>query len=631
MAMLHLADGNTGALNEEGIVYYSERAKGGFGLIFLGASRTDMEVDPQFLPSMLKNPMDYKRRAQTLVERAHTYGAKVFPQISMGPGRISPGHYAPSELPTYMPGVMSQAMTNEQVKKKIAFMVKGAALVKSSGCDGVEIHAMHWGHLLDQFAMSITNHRTDEYGGALENRLRVAKEIVEGIKQECGAGFPVSMRLALKSYMKGFFQSSLNGEDEAGRTLEETVKIAQMLEAYGYDALNVDVGAIDSFYYTTPPMYAEKGFTIPLAETVKKAVNIPVIAGGSRLNDPDMCEEALAAGKIDAISLGRASIADPYFPQKVQMGSPEKIRPCIGCNQACIGATSLGRDSSCAVNPSSAREYSYGIEKAPAPKKIAVVGGGVAGMELARTATIRGHEVSLYEKTDSLGGHLISGGHHSFKEDVRALNAWYQRELKELAVEVHTNTALNTDEIKKMDVDAVVFATGSTPITPNIPGIDDERVVSCIDALLGKKAVGQKVTVIGGGLVGCELALDLAKNGKQVTVVEELDKVIASGAPVPSSNRMMLIDLLGYNGVEILTGCRVKSINEESVVVQPKEGEAKTLEADTVIVAIGFKPAEARASELDGTGVMVYQIGDGRQVGNIMTAIWDAYEVARSI
>jgi 2-enoate reductase len=631
MALLHLSDSD-GAPTEEAIAYYTERAKGGFGLIFLGASRTDMEVDPQSLPSILKNPMVFMGRSQTLVERIHTYGAKVIPQISMGPGRLSPGHLAPSELPGVMPGLTAQALTAEQIKKKIMYMVKAAGLVKRCGFDGVEIHAMHWGHLLDQFAMGYTNHRTDEYGGPLENRLRAAKEIVEGIKQECGSDFPVSMRLALKSYMKGFMQPSLTGEEEVGRTLEETVEIAKLLEAYGYDVLNVDVGATDSFYYTAPPMYAEKGFTIPLTETVKKAVGIPVIAGGGRLNDPVMCEEALAAGKMDAIAIGRGSLADPHLPRKVQMGVTKKIRPCIGCNQACFGALALARDSSCAVNPAAAREYSYGISKTLNPKKILVAGGGVSGMEFARTAALRGHSVTLFEKTEALGGHLLPGGSHYFKSDVVDLCSWYESELKASGVDLRLNAALDMVQIKESNADAVILATGSTPISLKIPGVDDPKVISGIDALLGRGKIGQRVVIVGGGLVGCEIALDQARAGKKVTVVEALDAVIAIGAPVPGGNRLMLIDLLIQNGVDILTRHAIEEVTGKGAVVKDNEGTSKIIEADTVIMSIGFRPIDPiPTGELDDAGVQVYRIGDGRQVANIMTAIWDAYEVARSI
>ncbi|MCL1802100.1 MAG: FAD-dependent oxidoreductase [Eubacteriaceae bacterium] len=631
MALGHAYDAD-GVLNDVGIEYYVEKAKGGFGLIVMGAILTDSEIDPGGLASPLSKPSEYIRKSATLLERAHAYGSKIFPQITMGLGRNSPGSYAPSEIPSYfVPSMNAPALTNEQVKKKIQFMIDGALIVKAAGYDGIEVHAMHWGYLLDQFAMAITNKREDEYGGTLENRMRAAKEIVEGIKSACGADFPVSMRLGMKSYMKGFNQPSLFGDEEAGRTLEEGVKIAQMLESFGYDVLDIDAGVYDSFYYAAPPMYMPRGFMLELSKAAKDAVEIPVITGGGRLDDPYLIERAIAESVMDAVALGRPSLADPHFPRKVEAGKPETIRPCLACNQGCIAALLNGKDGSCAVNPTAGKELIYSIAKAPKPKKIAIAGGGVAGMEAARTAALRGHEVTLYEKSDKLGGHLISGSMHSFKAELKTLNEWYQNELKELGVRVFTNTCLNAESIKRMDIDAVVLAVGSKPIMPPIDGINSDKAMSSIDALMGNKPIGQKVVIAGGGLVGCELALDLAEQGKQVCIVEALGDILSSGEPLAIMNRMMLADLLEHNNVQIRTGCRIEGINSNGAVISQKDAAAEEIAADTVIIAIGFEPVESMARELYGSGFGVYEVGDGRNVANIMRAIWEAYEVARSI
>lgn len=329
-----------GEWNEEGIEYFNLRAKGGWGAIFTGAMTTDMQVDP-FAPeppaSPLLSPANFMRTSLHMNERIHTYDARIFAQITMGLGR-NYGNPSPSELPSFInPGAMTKELTKEEIKSKIDAMVQAAALMKASGFDGVEVHSIHWGYLLDEFAMEFMNHRTDEYGGTLENRLRAAREIVEGIKQVCGSDYPVTMRLGLKTFIKGFYQASLDGSEEVGRTLEEGIEIAKLLESYGYDALNVDTGIYDSFYYAAPPCYMERGFMLPLAEAAKKAVNIPILCGGGRLDDPYLLEQAIADGKIDAVSLGRASLADPDFPKKVEMGTVERIRPCIVCNNGCLG------------------------------------------------------------------------------------------------------------------------------------------------------------------------------------------------------------------------------------------------------------------------------------------------------
>lgn len=629
-----LSFGSHGEWSETGIEYYTRRAQGGFGLLYTGSLTTDMEVDP-FSPhppaSPLYSPVNFTRTSIYMTERVHAYGAKMFAQITMGTGR-NYGFAAPSELPAFInPAQTTKALTVEEIKKKVDAMVRAAALMKASGFDGVEVHSIHWGYLLDEFAMSLTNHRTDEYGGSLENRLRAAREIVEGIKQVCGADYPVSMRLGLKSYIKGLFQPSLDGSDEAGRTLEEGVRIAQLLEQYGYDVLNVDVGTYDSFCYAVPTEYTERGFMLPMAEAAKKAVNIPVICGGGRLDDADMLEKALAAGQIDAVALGRASLADPDFPKKVARGEVETIRPCILCNNGCFGRGMAGGDASCAVNPQAVREAWYGITKAMEPKNVLIVGGGVAGMEAARTAALRGHHVEVYEKAPVLGGNLISAGAPSFKEEVRRLNTWYQNELKALGIPVHTNCEMTAEKIKAAKPDAVILAVGSSSLMPKIPGIDHEKTVSCVDALLKKKTVGQKVVIVGGGLVGCETAIEYAMQGKEVTIVEALDSILAAGTSVPIMNSMMVNLQIAKYGIGIRTGCRIEAVTDDGAVIRTADGQQEVLPADSVIMSIGFRPLPSMAQELYGCGFDVYQVGDEKGVGNVKISVWDAYEVARSI
>ena len=422
--------GPFGEFSQDGLAYFEARAKGGFGLIYTGAFHPDTLVDPVHpLDSKqpLKAPKTFQRTAVELLERLDAYGAKMLPQVSMGYGRNAPGCFCPSEIPYYHdPARLAPALTRDQIRQKIDQMVATAAFLKQCGFPGIEVHAMHWGYLLDQFAMTFMNHRTDEYGGALENRLRCAREILEGVKAACGSDFVVSMRLALKSYIKGYNQPSLHGEDEVGRTLEEGLEIARRLEAYGYDCLSVDFGQYDSFYYAAPPCYMEKGRVIPLAAAVKEQVKIPILCGG-RMNDPALAAQAIAEGKMDGVVLGRASLADPDFPRKVAMGCPQEIRPCIGCNQGCIGALKIGRRTGCAVNPQAAREATFGTVPAGKKKSVLVVGGGVAGMEAARAAALRGHKVTLWEQGDALGGNLIPAGAHDFKRELHELSGHWAR------------------------------------------------------------------------------------------------------------------------------------------------------------------------------------------------------------
>ncbi len=621
-----------GGLKDETIQYLVERAKGGFGLIFTGAIAADGTVDPYtgVGPTILQNPDTFKMTATELNERAGAYGTKVFAQITMGLGRNYPNLPAPSFVHVFRhPGEVSPELTRDQIKSKIESVVKASKIAKDSGFSGVEVHSIHWGYLLDQFALSMMNHHTDEYGGSLENRLRAAKEILEGIKQECGSDFPVSMRLGLKTFVKGFEQASLTGEEEIGRTLEEGIEIAKLLESYGYDCLNVDTGIYDSFYYACPPMYMPKGYLVELAAKAKEAVNIPILAGG-RMNEADIAEKAIRDGKIDAVVLGRAALADPEYPNKVLTGHTEKIRPCIACNQGCITRLQQGKQPTCAVNPAAMREVRYALRPCVQPKKVVVVGGGVAGMEAARTAAMRGHKVSLYEKNASLGGNLIPGGSHSFKKEVRELNAWYQNELKALPVEIHTGEAVTAGQLRNMDADVIVVAAGSVPVMPKVPGIDDKKVIGCMEAFAHPEKVGQKVIVIGGGLVGCEMALEYAQDGKEVTVVEALPKILSAGIPSPIPNGQMIPDLFEHHHVAVLENHCLSAVEDGRVILE-SDGQKKALDADSVVIAVGFRPVPSIAQELQGCGAAVYEIGDGQKVSTILHAVWDGYEVGNNI
>lgn len=628
--------GPNGIITEQGINYYVERAKGGFGLLMQGAVWADMDVEPACGAGSAcpwHDPFTFSQVTKVMLEKVHSYGAKMFVQVTMGFGRNNPGLLTPSEVPSFFdPSYTHTALTTEQIKQKIAAVVKTCAFMKECGYDGVEIHAMHWGYLLDQMAMAITNQRTDEYGGSLENRLRAAKEIVEGVKAACGKDFPVTMKLGLKSYIKGFNQPTLNGENEAGRTLEEALEIIKLLQSYGYDAITANSGIYDSWYRGLPPSYAPKGEILELTQEAMKVAKIPILALG-RMNDPDLAERAIAEGKCDAVVMSRAAMADSEFASKVQSGKVEKIRPCLSCNMGCNGRAMLGMFNSCVVNPACSRELSYGISPAIERKKIAVIGGGVAGMELARTAKLRGHDVEIYEAKNEMGGNAIAAGTHHFKAEIKDLIRWYQLELKDLGVPVHMGMQMDAEKIKALGADAVVLAVGSDPIMPaSIPGINHAKTLGAIEAVRGFKPVGDKVVIVGGGLTGVEYAVDLGEQGKDVTVVEMLDAIMSTGPAVPIPNAMMLNLLLAEYKVNVLTGTALVEINDEGAVVKNvKTGEISTIPADNVVMSIGFKPKKSIAEELYGNGFQVFEIGDARMVANIHNSIWDAYELARNI
>lgn len=626
--------GEKGAYTKNGIDYYVERARGGFGLIVTGSNVADLTVDPfdpvNGNPNPAYAPGVFKHGALTLTERVHAYGSKIFMQISMGPGRMRDGKSC-SPIPRLKaPDQLTEELTPEEIEHKIAAMAKLAKLAKGWGYDGVEVHGMHWGYLLDQFAMAYTNHRTDEYGGDLEGRLTVARKIVRAIKEACGQDFPVSIRLCMKTYMAGYNKASLTGEDEVGRTIEECVEIAKLFESYGYDMLNCNSGTYDAFYYCVSPYYMPKCYNIHLAKELKKAVSIPVFVAGA-MDDPDTCEQAIANGLIDGVTLARPALADSAYPQKVTKGDLADIRPCIKCAN-CMESNGAKGVPQCSVNPIAMNERNYGIRPAAVKKKIMVVGGGVAGMEAARTAALSGHVVSLYEKTDRLGGHLIEAGAHPFKSDIAALNAWYQNQLRKLKVDIHLNAPVSPDFIKLQQPDAVIMAMGSHHFIPGIPGKDHPKAVSCYDALLGNKRLGEKVVVVGGGLTGCELAYQLAKfEGKKVTIVEGLEAILAGKATIPLPVKMMLSQLIQDCGVAIETSQMIREVNDQGAVIQGQDGKTKTIDADQVIFAIGLKPVQSMAEELYGSGIDVYEVGDHASIGNIRTATAAAFEIARNL
>ena len=638
MGPLGLADAN-GGWNQRGIDYYVERAKGGTGLIITGVTFFDQVVekqDPTTVPNPLYKPVNFVKTSREMTERIHAYGSKIFLQLSGGFGRVTiPTNVgdippiAPSAIPHRWLDKTCRAITVDEIHAIVKQFGEAAFHAKRAGFDGVQIHAVHEGYLIDQFAISMFNQRTDEYGGSLENRLRFAKEIVEEIKKTCGDDFPVTLRFSVKSMIKDWRVGALPGEDfeEKGRDTEEGLKAAKLLESYGYDALDTDVGTYDAWWWNHPPMYQKKGLYRGYCKMVKEVVDIPVFCAG-RMDNPDMALEAIENGECDVIDLGRPLLADPDYCNKLRCGKITQIRPCISCHEGCMGRVASYSLLNCAVNPQAARERVNAYEPILKKKKVLIVGGGVAGCEAARVLAIRGHQPVVYEKGSRLGGNLIPGGAPDFKEDDIALADWYTNELNRLGVHAHLNTELNEEEIKTMDYDTVILATGSKPKVFSLG--DDSHTYTAEQVLLKQKDAGKKTVVVGGGLVGCETALWLAQNGIHVTIVEALDKVMAVNGPLCAANKEMLEALLPFNGVEIITGAKVTEFANGEVKVDTKEG-SKTIMSDSVILSVGYKEENTLYNNLQFDIPDLYLLGDAKKVSNIMYAIWDAFEVANHI
>ena len=393
----------------------------------------------------------------------------------------------------------------------------------------------HEGYLFDQFTTALWNHRADKYGGNLSDRLTFPIEVLGKIKERAGRDFPVQYRFGLKHYIKGLNRGALKGEEftEAGRDIEEGLEMARLLEEAGFDSLHVDAGCYDSWYWAHPPVYQEHGCMADMAAMAKEVVNIPVVSVG-RLDVPELAEKVIEDGKADIVAIGRGLLADPYWPVKVAEDKTEDIRPCMGCHDGCIGRFARG-PLSCAVNPACGRERHYRLLQADEKKKVMIVGAGIAGMEAARVAAIRGHEVLLYEKAKAPGGHLVEASVPDFKSDLKKQITWYGLQLDKLGVEIIPGVEVTGTMVEEERPDIVILATGSSVSIPDVPGTDRANVSTCIDVLLGKKEAGESPVVIGGGLIGCEVALWMAEQGKRVTLAEMLPELMPGDPPVPVS------------------------------------------------------------------------------------------------
>ena len=638
MGPLGLGDAQ-GGFNQRGIDYYTARARGGTGLIITGVTFVDNTIEEHGMPNCPNstyNPVQFVRTAREMTERVHAYNARIFLQMSGGFGRVT----IPTNLGEFPPVAPSpiqhrwldktcRALTVDEIHELVRDFGEGAYNAKRAGFDGVQIHAVHEGYLIDQFAISLFNQRTDEYGGSLENRLRFAREIVEEIKRRCGQDFPVMLRYSPKSFIKALREGALPGEEfeEKGRDLPEGVEAAKLLVSYGYDALDVDVGSYDAWWWSHPPMYQKKGLYMPYAKLVKENVDVPVLCAG-RMDDPDMAEGAVNDGVCDIISLGRPLLADPDYVNKLRRGERKCIRPCISCQEGCMGRIQEYSMVNCAVNPQAARERVTAYNPVLKAKRVLVIGGGVAGCEAARVLAERGHKPEIMERSGHLGGNLLAAGAPTFKEDDIALVRWYENEMQRLNVPVYFNTSVDPAAKLYDEYDAVIVATGATPKKFSLG--ENAPVYTATDALLGKTPIGERVTVVGGGLVGCETALWLAQEGKRVTIVEALDRLMAVNKPLCHANSEMLERLLPFHGVETLVSSSVQKYEGGKIFVKTPQGE-RQLDCDTVILSVGFREDRGVFDAWETSAREIYLLGDAKKVANIMYAVWDAFEVANHI
>ncbi|MEG1848559.1 MAG: FAD-dependent oxidoreductase [Lachnospiraceae bacterium] len=623
------------AYKSESADYFVERAKGGTGLIITGANFVDNKIEKHLLasfPCPTVNPAAYMRGLRKIADGIHAYDSKLFVQLTAGLGRSAipdmiEGNtfVAPSETTNrWNPTIKHRALTTEEIYEIIKQFATSAFLAKMGGADGIEVHAVHEGYLLDNFTMEHFNHRTDEFGGDMMGRLRFPIAILKAVKQACGEDFPVILRFSLKSFIREERHGILPGEDfpELGRDIEEGLAFAKILEQVGYDGLNVDAGSYDSWYWAHPPFFFERGLYLSFAEKVKAVVKIPVLAAG-RLGYPDLAASAVNEGKTDMVVLGRPLLADPDFVNKMRLTKEADIRPCLSCHDGCFGRGHQLRTQSCAVNPTCNREREAFFLPADVKKQVVVIGAGPAGMEAARVLALRGHQVELLEKSDKPGGLYYYASIPAFKDDGKLLLKWYERQLQELGVKITYQHEVTEEDPKLYSADIVIHATGGTTLIPRLSGI--ERCVTALDILGGTVEAADEAVIIGGGLVGCELAIWLSQHGKKITIVEMADKLMAVGAP-PDMNKQMIEELLEHHQVVPVLSSKLVEVKEGCIVVEDKEG-TKEISAQQVILALGYLANNTLYNKIANKVTEIYNIGDSKGPKNIMEGIWDAYNL----
>lgn len=604
-----------GKATERYIRYHEEKAKGGWGLIITEDYAINAHsMGYEYIAGLYND--DQIESHRELTDRVHQYGTKIFAQIyhagkqqsSAVNGGVQP--MAPSAIPCPWCREQPREMTKADIKRVIADFASCAKRVKEAGFDGIELHAGH-GYLLAEFLSPYINKRTDEYGGCLDNRARIIKEILDAMRANVGDDFPIMIRFSAEEGMPG------------SRDMSETRVLAKLFEEWGFDALHVSSGVYGDYNkQIVSPMYVGHAWTVDFAEEVKKIVNIPVVTV-NRINDPRMADGIIALGKADFVGMGRGSLADPELPNKAKAGRMNDIRYCIGCLQGCTGALYTGGPVTCLVNPSVGLEYKADYSQVEHPKRIAIIGAGPAGLTTAITAARRGHLVTLYEAKDRTGGQFISAAFPPCKGEFTTFISWANKQLADYGVNVLLNTKATVEMIKAGNYDEVVVSTGGTPLVPPIKGIDGPNVKFAEDVLVGKEAAGDQCIVAGGGEVGCETAAHLGMVQKGATIVEMKPVLMEELDGVSKEN---LTAILNRFHVQSYTNTKVLEIKEDSVLVETPDGE-KELPCDTVVLAMGYKPNHQLADDLEAAGIKVHTIAGATKTSNALIANKEGFEL----
>ncbi len=621
-----------GEITDKIIDFYVARAKGGCGLITVhsaqGATKVD-KIDP-YPGSIRVDDNMYIPMMSDLTEAIHRYGAKCTINISAGGGAQSLGfpydkgsqgvynetRVAPGTLSSRFVGAPVRPLTVDEIHTIVDCMGYSCLNAKRAGFDAVTIHAIG-GYLISEFLTPWFNNRTDEYGGSLENRYRLLREIIQDIQAKCGKDFPIIVRMSIDEYL-----------GDAGRGIEESKTLCQWMERDGVAAIDCEAAVFETVEWMIPTIYQPEATLAHLSAAIKSVVNIPVFAQG-RMFDPNVAEKVLAEGKADFISESREWIVEPEYVKKLERGDEEGLRLCINCNY-CIGKRVFGQmPLRCTFNPIAGRESRFPngkVGKSDDPRKIAIIGAGPAGMEAAYIAAQRGHKVDLYEASDRLGGgQLRIASSSPCKDILNHIPDFFRVQLSRLNnVTVHLNTPVNAENVKDIDADTVMVCTGAEPLIPNIPGIHSDNIATAQDVLLNKRDVHGHVVICGGGQVGVETALELLERGCTVTIVEMLPDLILKEELM---TRIVMMKKLAAANVEILCQHQIKAFEGNDVkVLDMQSGEEKAINADSIVIAFGTKSVNGLKDAFGDKEVIV--VGDANTPDTITTAINDGFWAA---